>query len=148
MVSRLASGIRASDNPSSLTLSLLTAGLGGRAIGIAWRIWNTVFHAAGAITTLVPNLFQTNFLTGTFPFVVVPYMTAAPGSSIPFENAVTRFEVPAVYNVQGQPIFASGNSRDVPANTEVDIQRFVQDLAAGTWKTDRSAFDLWDVEGF
>jgi len=100
--------------------------------GIDWRVSpNTVIHVGGAITTLVPGLFQTNFLTALFPFVVNPYITASPGSAIPFQNSVARFELPPILNPEGQPIFASGHSKDVPPNTEADIQRFVQDLAAG-----------------
>jgi hypothetical protein len=40
--------------------------------------------------------------------------------------------LPTAYNVQGQPIFATGRTEDVPANTEIDLVRFQNDLAALT----------------
>jgi hypothetical protein len=105
----------------------------GPRLGFEWRLaTNTVLRAGGAITTILPNLFQTNFLTGGFPYVVNPYVTAAPGSPIPFEKDVTPFSLPLVFTPRGQPVFATGRSTDVPANTEVDFERFVKDLAALT----------------
>ena len=40
--------------------------------------------------------------------------------------------LPTAYNVQGQPIFATGRTQDVPANTEIDLPRFQNDLDALT----------------
>jgi hypothetical protein len=104
----------------------------GPRCGIDWRLTDhTVVHAAGAITTLVPSLFQTNFLTASFPFVVNPFFTASPGHAIPFHNEVAHFDLPPIFTPEGNLVFASGRSKDVPPNTEVDIQRFTQDLANG-----------------
>ncbi len=91
-----------------------------------------ILHAAGSISTILPNLFQDNFATAGTPFVFIPYLSAAPGSPVAFENSVSRFDLPPAYTVGGQPIFATGNSRDVPPNTEMDVQRFQDDLAAVT----------------
>ena len=38
--------------------------------------------------------------------------------------------LPTAYNTAGQPIFATGRSQDVPANTEFDYARFQSDLNA------------------
>ncbi|MGC1451076.1 MAG: TonB-dependent receptor [Candidatus Sulfotelmatobacter sp.] len=93
---------------------------------------HTVLHAGGAINTLLPNLWQDNFLTAGIPFVFSPYITALPGIAVPFQNTYVPENLPTAYNVQGQPIFATGKSQDVPANTEMDMPRFQTDLAANT----------------
>jgi hypothetical protein len=89
-------------------------------------------HAAGSISTILPNLFQDNFATAGTPFVFTPYLSASPGAPVGFENSVSRFDLPPAYTVGGQPIFATGSTRDVPTNTEMDVQRFQDDLAAAT----------------
>jgi hypothetical protein len=93
---------------------------------------HTVFHAGGAITSLIPNLWQDNFLTAGIPFVFAPYIIALPGVSVPFQDTFVPENLPTAYNVQGQPIFATGRTRDVPANTEIDLPRFQNDLRALT----------------
>ena len=105
----------------------------GPRLGLQWRLSSkTFFRAGGAITTLLPSLFQDNFLTGSFPFVYDPFISAQPGAPIAFKNSVTRFELPPVYTPSGQDIYASGRSTDVAPNTEVDVQRFQDELAAAT----------------
>ncbi len=93
---------------------------------------HTVLHAGGAITTMIPNLWQDNFLTAAIPFVFAPYITALPGVAVPFQNTFVPENLPTAYNVQGQPIFVTGRTQDVPANTEIDLPRFQNDLTALT----------------
>ncbi|HEV2349362.1 MAG TPA: TonB-dependent receptor [Terriglobia bacterium] len=93
---------------------------------------HTVLHAAGAINTILPNLWQDNFVTGGIPYAFPLFATALPGTPLPFQNAVTPVNLPSVYTPQGQLVFASGNTATVPANTPMDIQRFQNDLAALT----------------
>jgi hypothetical protein len=103
----------------------------GPRLSLSYRLTtNTVFHAGGAITTLLPNLWQDNLLTGSTPFVVYPHLTAAPGQPIQFGTFITPQQLPVVYSTSGAAIFASGNSKLVPGNTVMDVQRFEQDLAA------------------
>ena len=105
-------------------------GVGPR-VALEWRLDDrTVFHAGGAVTSLLPNLWQQNTVTGSLPFVVSPSFTAAPGVAVPFENSVTKLQLPAVYGMDGSLIYASGRSTDVAANTEMDVLRFERDLAA------------------
>jgi hypothetical protein len=103
----------------------------GPRLGVDWR-WDdkTVFRAAGAITTSLTNLWQCNFVTGGPPFVVAPFATAAPGNPIPFQNSALGIAIPPVYDVNGQLVYVTGKSTDVPANTEMDVARFERDLAA------------------
>ena len=91
---------------------------------------HTVLHAGGSITTLLPNLWQDNSLTAAIPFVFAPSIYAQPNEPINFQNQFVRLKLPTAYNIQGQPIFATGRSQDVPANTVFDYVRFQNDLNA------------------
>ena len=92
----------------------------------------TTLHAGGAITTILPNLWQDNFVTGAIPFVFQPFVTALPGVPVPFSNSITPISLPEPYTTSGQLLFASGDTSKVAANTPVDLQRFQNDLAALT----------------
>ena len=89
----------------------------------------TTIRAAGAITTLLPNLWQQDDVTGALPFVTSPYVTAARGLPVPFENTVTPVAFPEAYTISGEPLFPTGRTKDVPANTEMDVLRFARDMA-------------------
>lgn len=90
----------------------------------------TTLHAGGAITTLLPNLWLENYVTGSFPFIFQPLVTAQPGFPLSFQNSVAPITLPPVYTTQGKLLFPSGSSSNVPANTPMDVQRFQNDLAA------------------
>ena len=90
----------------------------------------TVLNAGAAITTLLPNLWADNFLTGGMPFVFSPYVTALPGVAVPFVNSAVPIDLPGVYTTAGQSLFATGRTNDVAANTQMDLLRFQEDLAA------------------
>jgi hypothetical protein len=93
---------------------------------------DTTLHAGGAITTLLPNLWQDNFVTGAIPFVFQPLITALPSVPVPFSNMITPVTLPEIYTTSGDLLFASGDTSKVPANTPMDLQRFQNDLAATT----------------
>src|SRR6266849_6621044 len=93
---------------------------------------HTTLHAGGAITTILPNLWLQNYVTGAFPFVFQPLVTALPGSPLNFQDSAALLILPPVYTTQGGLLFASGSTSDVPANTAMDVQRFQNDLAALT----------------
>jgi len=92
----------------------------------------TTLHAGGAITTILPNLWQDNFVTGGLPFVVQPLVTAQVGVPVRFANTITPLQVPEPYTTSGQLLFASGSTSNVAANTPIDLPRFQQDLEALT----------------
>src|ERR1039457_6080334 len=101
----------------------------GPRLSLDWRAAaNTTVHVGGAITTLLVNLWQDNFLTGSTPFVVYPHLTAAPGEAIRFGMTITPEQLPTVYTIGGAPVFASGDSKQVPGNTIMDVLRYEQDL--------------------
>ena len=103
----------------------------GPRLAIDWR-WDdkTVFHAGGAITTLLPNLWQQNMATGGLPFVAYLYESAAPGAAITFSNTPQKITLPGFYTPGGQLIYASGKSMDVAPNTVLDVLRFERESAA------------------
>jgi hypothetical protein len=92
----------------------------------------TTLHAGGAITTILPNLWQDNFVTGGLPFVVQPLVAAQPGVSVPFSNTIVPPQVPEPFTTSGQPLFASGSTSNVAPNTPIDLARFQKDLEALT----------------
>ena len=51
---------------------------------------------------------------------------------MPFQNGVTSFNAPPAYTPKGNLIFANGNTKTVPANTVIDVQRFEEGLAASS----------------
>jgi len=106
---------------------------GGPRLGVDYGVGkHTVLHAGGAIATMIPNLWQDNFLTAAIPFVFSPYITALPGVAVPFHDTFVPVNLPTAYTVQGQPVFATGRTQDVPANTQIDLPRFQNDLDALT----------------
>ena len=105
----------------------------GPRLGLDYSVGDhTVLHAGGAITSIVPNLWQDNFLTGSMPFIFTPYVNALPGVPLPFQNAVVPVALPPVYTSAGQLLFPQGRSTVVPPNTQLDLDRFQNDLAALT----------------
>jgi Carboxypeptidase regulatory-like domain/TonB dependent receptor len=93
---------------------------------------HTVIHAAGAITTILPNLWQDNFVTGGIPLVFQPLVTALPGTPVPFSNQPVPLLLPPAYTIDGRLLFPNGNSSAVVANTQIDLKRFQGDLEALT----------------
>jgi hypothetical protein len=61
---------------------------------------------------------------------VYPHVTALPGEPIDFGIDITPQQLPTVYTIGGAPVFASGDSKQVPGNTLMDVQRYDRDLAA------------------
>jgi len=92
----------------------------------------TVLHAGGSIATRLQNLWQENFLTAGIPYLFNPYPTASASISIPFQNTFVPLVLPPAYNIQGQLIFPHGRSEEAAPNTQLDLQRFQNDLAALT----------------
>ncbi len=93
---------------------------------------HTTLHVGGAITTLLPNLWLENFVTGGFPLTFQPVVTARPNVPVPFSGSVVQPTLPDPYTIQGQLLFPGGDSSKVPVNTQIDLQRYQNDLAAIT----------------
>jgi hypothetical protein len=93
---------------------------------------NTVLHAGASITSLLPNLWQDNFLTGGLPFIYPSFISAQPGVPVPFSSAVVTQQVPAAYSIAGQPIFPAVLAGKLPAGTILDVDRLQSDVDAQT----------------
>ncbi|MGA2476190.1 MAG: carboxypeptidase-like regulatory domain-containing protein [Terriglobia bacterium] len=104
----------------------------GPRLSLDWNATDrTVLHAGGAITTVLMNPWMDNFMTGGTPFVVTPLVIAMPGTPVPFENKVTPLKIPVMLTPEGQPVFTPGQPTDnVAPNTELDVVRLAEDLAA------------------
>jgi hypothetical protein len=100
-------------------------------VQLDWRVAEKLhLHAGGAIMTIPPNIWQDNSLTGSTPFVIYPHLSAAPGAQFHYGFQITADELPRAYTPSGQDIFASGDTKKVPANTVFDVNRYEQDMAA------------------
>jgi hypothetical protein len=107
-----------------------------------WNGWGPRVHLAwsaphglqvqmgAAITVIPPNIWQDNFLTGSTPYVVYPRVNAAQNGEIAYGFQITPDQLPPVYNTAGVNVLASGNPKQVPANTVMDVNRYQQDLAS------------------
>ncbi len=103
----------------------------GPRVQVDWNAPRAVHvHMGGAITVIPPNIWQDNLLTGSTPYVVYPRVNAAQNGEISYGFQITPNELPPVYNTAGVNVLASGNSKNVPANTVMDVNRYQQDLAA------------------
>lgn len=103
----------------------------GPRLAVNWEATDkTSVHAGGSIVTLLPNLWQDNTLTGGIPMAFSPFITAVPGAPVPFQDSVTSYNVPPFYTPQGDLIFPTADSRAVPQNTQIDVERFENELAA------------------
>jgi len=93
---------------------------------------HTVLHAGGSITTMLPNLWQDNFLTAGIPYVFAPSIYAQPNEPVPFHDSFVQLNLPTPYDIHGQPIFPTGRSQDVAPNTVFDLARYQNDVEALT----------------
>ncbi|HLV94143.1 MAG TPA: TonB-dependent receptor [Candidatus Acidoferrales bacterium] len=119
----------------------------GPRVQTSWQATDKLsVNASGAITVIPPNIWQDNFLTGSTPFVVYPRLVAAPGAPIGYGFQITPSQLPRVYTPQGVDIFASGNPKDVPPNTVMDVDRYEQDIAALTPSHVVSALSLSAID--
>ena len=93
---------------------------------------HTVLHAGGAITSIVPNLWQDNFITGALPLATSLFANALPGVPLPFQNSVVPVNLPPPFTTAGNLLFPGGDASHVAPNTEVDLPRYQEDLKALT----------------
>ena len=108
-----------------------------------WQVAsNFSAHAGGAVTTIPPNIWQDNFLTGSTPFTIYPRLVSAAVFPIQYGFQLTPAQLPTAYSLQGTNIIGSGNTKDIPANTIMDVDRFEKDMAALTQGGAVSALNL------
>jgi len=93
---------------------------------------HTVLHVGGAITRIVPNLWQDNFVTGALPLATSLYASALPNVALPFQDTAVPVNLPPPYSTAGQLLFPKEDASHVAPNTVVDLQRYQNDLKALT----------------
>ncbi|WP_158751797.1 TonB-dependent receptor [Acidobacterium sp. S8] len=105
----------------------------GPRVQLDWRAAEKLHvRVGGAITTIPPNIWQDNSLTGSTPFVIYPHLSATRGAQFHYGFQITPDVLPRAYTPSGQDIFASGDTKKVPANTIFDVDRYEHDMAALT----------------
>jgi len=103
----------------------------GPRVQLSWSAPHSfLVHGGGAITVIPPNIWQDNFLTGSTPFSVYPRVSAAKSGEIAYGFQIAPNELPQVYTPQGVAFLASGDTKKIPANTVMDVNRYQNDLAA------------------
>ena len=118
----------------------------GPRVHLTYRVNDkTQFSAGGALTTIPPNIWQDNLLTGSTPIVVYPQATAAPGAPIDFGRTILPSELPGIFTPAGANIYASGKTTAVPANTVMDVNRFEIALAAVTHSAQISPLNVASI---
>ena len=96
-----------------------------------WRaMYRLHLHAGGGLTTIPPNIWQDNFLTGSTPFVIYPRVTATRAAPVSYGFQITPSQLPRAYTPSGQDIFPNDNTKAVAANTVMDVDRYERDIAA------------------
>ncbi len=113
----------------------------------AWQVTNKLSaHAGAGITTIQPNIWQDNFLTGSTPFVAYPRLLSASNAPIHYGFQLTPAQLPPTYTPSGQDMFASGKTTTVAPNTIMDVDRYEKDVAALTPNGVVSALNLSGID--
>ena len=119
----------------------------GPRVQFAWQAAKDFqIHAGGAITVIPPNLWQDNFLTGAAPFAVFPRLLSASNAPIKYGFKITPSQLPRTYTTSGEDMFPTGLTNTVAPNTEMDVDRYEQDIAALTPGHVVSALELSSVD--
>jgi len=87
-------------------------------------------HGRGDSQWIPPKFWQDNLLTGQRLTLFIRASMQRKTGRFPFGFQITPDELPKVYNTAGVNVLASGNPKNVPANTVMDVNRYQQDLAA------------------
>ncbi len=99
-------------------------------VQLDWRVKGSLhLHAGGGLTTVPPNIWQDNSLTGAAPYVIYPHITATAAAGVPYGFHITSAQLPTFYSLSGQDVYARGDTKSVAANMPLDVERYQRDLA-------------------
>jgi outer membrane receptor protein involved in Fe transport len=79
----------------------------GPRVQVDWLV-TPKLHAAGGITTIPPNIWQDNFLTGAVPFAIYPHLITSQSAPINYGFQITSAELPNFYNTAGKTSSPAG----------------------------------------
>jgi Carboxypeptidase regulatory-like domain len=89
----------------------------------------TSVRAGGALTTIPPNIWQDNMLTGGTPFVIYPRVNSTSAAPLAYGFQIAPSQLPRVYTASGQDMFPGDKTTSVAPNTVMDVDRYEQDIA-------------------
>jgi hypothetical protein len=89
----------------------------------------TSVHAGGGLTTVPPNIWQDNMLTGGTPFVIYPRVTSTSAAPLGYGFQITPSQLPRVYTASGKDMFPGDKTTAVAPNTIMDVDRYERDIA-------------------
>jgi hypothetical protein len=111
----------------------------------SWQVTDKLTaHAGAGIMIVQPNIWQDNFLTGATPFAIYPRRVSSAAAPLAYGFTISPSQVPTTYTPSGVNVFASGKTKDVPANTVMDVDRYEKDMAA---LTDTSTITPLQLQG-
>ncbi|MGA9717338.1 MAG: hypothetical protein WBQ79_03575, partial [Acidobacteriaceae bacterium] len=90
----------------------------------------TTVHAGGGITSIPPNIWQDNMLTGGTPFVIYPRVSSTAAAPLSYGYQITPSQLPRTYTTSGQDMFPGDKTTSVAPNTVMDVDRYERDLAS------------------
>lgn len=120
----------------------------GPRVQLSWAASSKLtMHAGAGITTIQPNIWQDNFLTGTTPYVAYPRIVSPKGNtSFGYGFKITPGQLPDAYTSSGVDMTTTWKPKDLPANTIMDVDRYEQDLAKVTPGSTVSALNLNGID--
>ncbi len=89
----------------------------------------TTVHAGGGVTSIPPNIWQDNMLTGGTPFVIYPRVAATSAAPLSYGFQITPSQLPRTYTTSGQDMFPGDKTTSVAPNTVMDVDRYERDIA-------------------
>lgn len=114
----------------------------GPRVQASWApVKNLTAHLGGAVTVIPPNIWQDNMLTGSTPFVIYPRRQSSSSAPLAYGFTITPSMLPIAYDLSGNDILAKG-TKEIPANTPMDVDRYEKDLATVTSSGAVSALNL------
>lgn len=114
----------------------------GPRVQLSWQPrTNFIVRTGGAVTTIPPNIWQDNYLTGQAPFVIYPRRISSANAPLPYGFTITPAMLPKTCDLNGNDILANGTSR-IPSNTVMDVDRFESGLTALTGSNAASVLSL------
>lgn len=90
----------------------------------------TTVHVGGGITSIPPNIWQDNMLTGGTPFVIYPRVTSTSPAPLVYGFQITPSQLPRTYTITGQDMFPGDKTTSVAPNTVMDVDRYERDIAS------------------
>ena len=118
----------------------------GPRVQISWApLDKFTAHAGGAVMVIPPNVWQDNMLTGSTPFSINPRRQSSSSAPLEYGFTITPSMLPIAYDLSGNDILAKG-SKNIPANTPMDVDRYQKDLASVTSSGAVSALNLSGVD--